>query len=114
MGRPTRTEPIDSEDQAVKRGNLLSRCKGHVPATRCYMPSKWASRIEQISQVPVVDFGCFVRVAHRNGPNYGICGLLERQQLGTGAIKSVHPERGKRRLLRFVTSIGSAFRLERQ
>ena len=41
------------------------------------MPSKWASRIEQISQVPVVDFGCFVRVAHRNGPDYGICGLLE-------------------------------------
>jgi hypothetical protein len=48
-----------------------------VPATRCYMPSKWASRIEQISQVPVGDFGCFVRVAHRNGPDYGICGLLE-------------------------------------
>ncbi len=48
-----------------------------MPATRCYMPSKWASRIELISQVPIVDFGCFVRVAHRNGPDYGICGLLE-------------------------------------
>jgi hypothetical protein len=29
------------------------------------------------------------------------------------AIKSVHPERGKKRLLRFRTSIGSAFRPER-
>jgi hypothetical protein len=45
------------------------------------MPSKWAPRIEQISQVPVVDFECFVRVAHRNGPDYGICGLLELELL---------------------------------
>ncbi len=34
-------------------------------------------KIEQISQVPLVDFGCFVRVAHRNAPDYGVYGPLE-------------------------------------
>jgi hypothetical protein len=41
------------------------------------MPSKWASRIEQISQVSAADFGCFMRVAHHKAPDYGIYGLLE-------------------------------------
>ncbi len=41
------------------------------------MPSKLASRIEQISQVSVADFGCFMRVAHRKASDYGIYGLLE-------------------------------------
>jgi hypothetical protein len=74
---PGRAKLLISKQQAMGLSNLLNRCRGHVPATRCYMPSKWASRIERISQVPVVDFGCFVRVAHRNGPDYGICDLPE-------------------------------------
>jgi catechol 2,3-dioxygenase-like lactoylglutathione lyase family enzyme len=53
-----------------------------------------------------------------NGPHelYFMCDgrVFARPQLGTGAIKSVYTERGKRRLLRFRTSIGSAFRPERQ
>jgi len=61
----------------VKRGNLLNRCRRHVPAsTRRYMPSKLASRIERINQVSVADFGCFMRVAHLKAPDYGIYGLL--------------------------------------
>jgi hypothetical protein len=30
-----------------------------------------------MSQVSVPDFGCFMRVAHRNAPDFGIHGLLE-------------------------------------
>jgi hypothetical protein len=41
------------------------------------MPSERASRIEQINQVSVADFGCFMRIAHRKAPDYGIYGLLE-------------------------------------
>src|SRR6266481_2964676 len=60
------------EQKSVKRGNLPNRCRRHVPAsTRCHMPSK------QISKVSEADFGCFMRVAHRKAPDYGIYGLLE-------------------------------------
>jgi hypothetical protein len=32
---------FDSEHQVVKRGNLLTRCRRHLPtSTRCYTPSK--------------------------------------------------------------------------
>jgi hypothetical protein len=34
--------------------------------------------IEQINRVSVADFGCFMRVAHREASDYGIYGLLER------------------------------------
>ena len=30
-----------------------------------------------IYQVSVADFGCFMRVVHRDAPDYGIYGLLE-------------------------------------
>ena len=41
------------------------------------VPSDLSHVVEQINQVSVADFGCFMRVAHRKAPDYGIYGLLE-------------------------------------
>jgi len=56
--------------------DAYSRAGVH-PLLTCLQSEHLGSRIEQISQVSVADFGCFMRVAHRKAPEYGIYGQLE-------------------------------------
>jgi hypothetical protein len=45
------------------------------------MPSTSFDVTSQQSRQCLADFGCFMRVAHRNAPDYGIYGLLDFWQI---------------------------------
>ena len=53
-------------------------CHAFATATRVNQGVEpWVLQQPLASQVSVADFECFMRVAHRNAPDYGIYGLLE-------------------------------------